>query len=425
MTEFRRQGFRRGEERRKRGISCITERRGHDRRHRHISWIPLFRDAEATSVTVALSTCEVLEVPAGTPLLIPGQANRSVFIPLSGGVHAYLDTGENLELAISIVPGDCVGELSAIDGKPVSALVSTSSDARILKIPNHVFWEELMVIPGVARNLCAMLSERMRRTNEMALKAQKKQLELQHLKKELDVARRLQTSMIPLQRPLFPECQHIEACGFMEPAASIGGDFFDTFFVREDLLFLCIGDVSGHGIASALFMARAIGLIRVLAVSIIDPGLLMKELNDRLCDGNDADIFVTLFCGFLNIRTGDLSYSNGGHCAPMVVSRHGGRLLPLPAGPLVGAFPGISFGLMSCILTPSDTLFCYTDGVTEAQSASGEEFSEERVLRLLTQTDSLPISAILESCRDAVATFTGKWLLDDDCTMFSVRVRAI
>lgn len=85
MTEFRRQGFRRGEERRKRGISCITERRGHDRRHRDISWIPLFRDADATSVTVALSTCEVLEVPAGTPLLIPGQANRSVFIPLSGG----------------------------------------------------------------------------------------------------------------------------------------------------------------------------------------------------------------------------------------------------------------------------------------------------------------------------------------------------
>lgn len=419
-----RQGFRRGEERRKRSLSVTTERRRHDRRHRGMSWIPLFSDADVTSVTVALSACEVLEVPAATPLLMPGQANQNVFIPLSGVVHAYLDTDENPEFVISIAPGDCVGELSAIDGKPVSALVSTSSDARILKIPNRVFWEKLMALPGVARNLCAMLSERMRRTNEMALKAQKKQLELQHLKKELDVARRLQTSMIPLQRPLFPEYQDVEACGFMEPAASIGGDFFDTFFVREDLLFLCIGDVSGHGIASALFMARTIGLIRVLAVSITDPSQLMKELNDRLCDGNDADIFVTLFCGFLNIRTGDLSYSNGGHCAPMVVSRQGSRLLPIPPGPLVGAFSDVSYGLRSCVLTPSDTLFCYTDGVTEAQSASGEEFSEERVLRLLMQTDSLPIPAILETCRDAVATFTGKRLLDDDCTMFSVRVRA-
>jgi sigma-B regulation protein RsbU (phosphoserine phosphatase) len=277
-------------------------------------------------------------------------------------------------------------------------------------------------LPGVASNLMLTLTGRMRRSNEAALQAQREALELQHLRKELDIARQLQVSMLPLQRPLFPERGDLHACGLMEPASHVGGDLFDAFFIDDHLLFICIGDVSGHGIAAALFMARAIGLLRVLAMSITAPEQLLATLNDRLCAGNDTNLFVTLFCGFLDVDTGVLRYSNGGHCPPMLLAGGVASLLPIPKGVLVGAFPGLRFGAMETVLAPGDTLLCYTDGVTEAANAAGEEFSEERCLQLLSAwhaDEALP--AALDRLRLAVSSHTGQAALDDDCTMLAIR----
>ncbi len=159
--------------------------------------------------------------PAGQSLLVPGQSNENVYIALTGELAAHLDCelAGNLEserapqASIPIPAGECIGELSAIDGKPVSILVTTVTDARILKIPQDIFWDELLVMPRVAANLRIMLSTRVRRTNETTRKAQQEQLELIHLKKELNVAKQLQESMLPLQQPLFDERRDIEICG--------------------------------------------------------------------------------------------------------------------------------------------------------------------------------------------------------------------
>jgi sigma-B regulation protein RsbU (phosphoserine phosphatase) len=399
----------------------MPDRRITDRRLLDLNWIPLFRDADCQAVGDALATCEVLELAAGTQLLVPGETNHNIYIPISGNVVARLDSGSDTDAAIAILPGECIGELSAIDGKPVSALVMTLTDARVLKLSSDVFWNRLMTLPSVARNLRITLAERMRRTNELALKAQREQLELIHLRKELDVARQLQASMLPLQRPLFADRRDIEACGFMEPASSVGGDLFDAFFVSDRHLFFCIGDVSGHGIASALFMARTIGLLRILAMSTVQPDKLLKQLNDRLCVGNDTNLFVTLFCGFLEVETGKLTYSNGGHCAPVLRTATGTRPLPIPRGPLIGAFVGMDFKTMRLAMNPGDTLFCYTDGVTEAQSAAGEEFSEERCLPVLDAAGQIPLPDLLDSVRLEVARFSGSEILEDDCTMLALR----
>ncbi len=109
--------------------------------------------------------------------------------------------------------------------------------------------------------------------------------------------------MLPLQRPLFPGRTDIDVCGFMEPASKVGGDLFDAFFVDNRTLFVCVGDVSGHGIAAALFMVRVIGLLRILAMESTQPEKILETLNDRLCIGNDTNLFVTLFCGFLNTHS--------------------------------------------------------------------------------------------------------------------------
>lgn len=401
-----------------------TERRDVD-----LTWIPLFSHAVAADVNHALRNCDVLEVPAGQTVLIPGQTNESVYIALSGELAAHLDYELAGSLAherapqacIPIPAGECIGELSAIDGKPVSILVTTVTHARILRIPQDIFWGELLVMPRVAANLRIMLSTRVRRTNELTRKAQQEQLELIHLKKELTVAKQLQASMLPLQQPLFDERRDIEVCGFMEAASNVGGDLFDAFFVRENRLFFCIGDVSGHGIVSALFMARTIGLIRVLAMGTTIPHKLLTQLNERLCMGNETNIFVTLFCGLLEVDTGRLLYSNGGHCPPMLNSNGQTSILPLPKGPLVGAFDGARYDSLELSLGIGDTLFCYTDGVTESRNNRNDEFSEGRCLEFFNRIASQPIRQLLESVRGEVAVFSETPVLEDDCTMLALR----
>lgn len=389
-----------------------------------VAAIPLFRKTDERLILEALTGCEVLELPAGTPLLKAGEANHNVYIPLSGSVVVHLDAHLNPDASIPIAPGECVGELSAIDGKPASGLVVTLTAARVLKIPLDVFWNRLMTLPGVAASFMILLSERLRRSTERALKAQSEQLELIHLRKELHVASQLQTSMLPLQRPLFPERKDIEVCGFMEPASTVGGDLFDAFFVRDHHLFFCIGDVSGHGIASALFMARIIGLLRILAMTTFRPDKLLKKLNDRLCINNDTNLFCTMFCGFLDVDTGKLVYSNGGHCPPILFAGGRVRELAIPKGPLIGALPSAGYSSMEQRLDPEDILYCYTDGVTEAQNTSGEEFSEDRCKHLIGQAGSQSLQVVLDDVRRRVADFTGTDVLDDDFTMLALKRRA-
>jgi len=207
----------------------------------------------------------------------------------------------------------------------------------------------------------------------------------------------------------------------MEPASTIGGDLFDAFFVDDEHLFFCIGDVSGHGVGSALFMARAVGLLRNLAMNTLKPDEVLHALNTRLCGGNDTNIFLTLLCGFLNLKTGALSYSNGGHCAPLLIATDSAHALPLPKGALVGAFEGARYAALETQLAVGETLLCYTDGVSEAQNGNAEEFSPQRCLDLLAQTRKAPLEDQLDTLRDAVAAFTGTRTLADDCTMLALR----
>ncbi|MBK9441902.1 MAG: SpoIIE family protein phosphatase [Comamonadaceae bacterium] len=392
-----------------------------DQFERDVAAIALFRNTETALILEALKGCLVLQLAADTPLLRPGEINHSVFIPLPGTIVVYLDTHSTAQTTIPIAVGECVGELSAIDGKPVSGLVVALTEARVLKVPQDIFWNRLMTLPGVASSFMVLLSERLRRSTAQALKSQSEQMELMQLRKDLNVARQLQASMLPLQRPLFPGRDDIEVCGIMEPASSVGGDLFDAFFVRDRLLFFCIGDVSGHGIASALFMARAIGLLRILAMTTFQPDKLLTKLNQRLCLNNDTNLFLTIFCAFLDVDTGRMTYSNGGHCPPILCAAGELRDLAIPKGPLVGALPGARYTAKMQILNWEDVLYCYTDGVTEAQNTTGEEFSEDRCKIWIGQAQSQPLQHVLDGMRRHVATFTGTEVLEDDFTMLALR----
>ncbi len=416
--------FGRGPDRRTSLTSRGADPRRSQRRAQNTEWIPLFRGADPKAVSQALEDSEVLLLAAGTPLLSLGQTNENVFILLSGELVVHLDVNQSSNAGIPIPAGQCIGELSAIDGKPVSATVLSRTDARVLKLSRDVFWDRVMTLPGVASNMMITITERMRRTNEQTLQAQREQLELIHLRKELDFARQLQASMLPLQRPIFPERSDIEVCGFMEPASNVGGDLFDAFFIEDRYLFFCIGDVSGHGIGASLFMARTIGLLRVLAMNTLKPDTLLEHLNDRLCIGNETNLFVTLFCGFLDLASGMLRYSNAGHCAPILLTGGKSRMLAIPRGPLIGIFPKVNFSALEQQIGAGDVLFCYTDGVTEAQDSAGVEFSESRCLEILENTNPGSLAELLDRLRQEVARFTASDILDDDCTMLALQLPA-
>jgi sigma-B regulation protein RsbU (phosphoserine phosphatase) len=266
-----------------------------------------------------------------------------------------------------------------------------------------------------------MLSERMRRGNAAMLEAQRRQLALEYLRQELQVARQLQASMIPLRGRLFPERDDIEIAGIMEPASEIGGDFFDTFFVDATHLFLCVGDVSGHGIPAALFMARTIGLMRVAAMASREPDRLLQRLYEALCSGNDANIFVTLFCGFLDVASGPLVYANGGHSAPLVAHSRRAWALPMPRGSLLGVIPGLRYRSSEAVLEEGAALVCYTDGVTEAKSGAGDEFSEARLISFSAANSGRTIEDLLVAARGELNAFIGGRVLADDCTLLRVR----
>jgi sigma-B regulation protein RsbU (phosphoserine phosphatase) len=415
--------FRRGPDRRGTSVPVAQERRHGDRRSEAIRWIPLFQDANQGDLFATLGDCEILLVPAGETLLRAGEANHNVFILLAGKLVVHLEAEPGAEAAIDfdIIPGECVGELSAIDGKPISAEVRAIEDARVLRMGRDVFWNRVMRLTGVAQNLMVTLTGRMRRANGKALALQREQLELEYLRKELEVARQLQASMLPLQRPLFPGRSDIEVCGFMESASKVGGDLFDAFFVDDRTLFVCIGDVSGHGIAAALFMVRVIGLLRTLAMETTQPEKLLETLNDRLCIGNDANLFVTLFCGFLDVASGSFVYANGGHCAPIVCRGQDAALLPVPKGILIGASSGRHYASMRRDLAIGETLLCYTDGVTEAENCSGVAFSEAGCIAGLRRNAEAPLPDLLDALHGQVVVHTGSKTLADDCTMLVVR----
>lgn len=368
-----------------------------------------------------LSRCEVRRLSAGTDLLKPGQPNDSLYILLKGELMVYLSADITASQGIPIQPGYCIGEYSAIDRLPVSALVLCEGEAEVLHLSGPFFWKRLVPLPGVARNMMRGLTERARTTNQLALNSLRERLELEHLRKELDLARQLQASMLPLRHPLFPDRHDLDVCARVEPAASVGGDFFDSFLTADERLFLCIGDVSGHGIGAALLMARTIGLMRSLAMTTTAPETVLEQLNAFLCEGNDTCLFATLFCGYLEPASGTLTYSNAGHLPPLLIQEGHCTELPLPRGLLAGVAPRATYRAATVQLNRGDLLFAYTDGLSEAEDGEGRPFGIDPCRDLLTQRGQEPLPTILDAVRDALTAFSGSGALEDDCTLLLLR----
>ena len=238
------------------------------------------------------------------------------------------------------------------------------------------------------------------------------------LQNELDVARNMQQSILPTA---FPKGDDFEIHGNMEPARSVGGDFFDVIHLDHERIGLAIADVSGKGVPAALFMMSSRTLLKGAAIGNPEPADVLKEVNDLLTQDNEAAMFVTVFYAVYDRYTGRFTYANGGHNAPLHISGQGEcSLLPLTQGLALGIVPDLEFHQESVVLKPNDTVVMYTDGVNEAMNRDHEEFGNDRLLELFAGKPPKSASDADEATFAAVAAFVAGAAQSDDITCLTL-----
>src|ERR1041384_6059734 len=213
----------------------------------------------------------------------------------------------------------------------------------------------------------------------------------------------------------------IDMHALLEPAREVGGDLYAVFPPGDGKICLAIGDVSGKGIPAALFMAITATLLRGTARHVQRPAQILSHINEELARDNVSSMFVTLFCAILDTRTGKVSCASGGHTSPVVVGAGGtARMLADRPGTVVGIQPQLSFEQREIQLEPGDTLFLYTDGVTEAFDPARECFGEDRLLQALREP-SADSKELTERVLGAVRAFTRGEAQSDDIALFAIR----
>ncbi|MDI9571378.1 MAG: SpoIIE family protein phosphatase [Pseudomonadota bacterium] len=246
----------------------------------------------------------------------------------------------------------------------------------------------------------------------------------ERIESELKIARTIQMSFLPKRFPPFPEKKEFDIFAALEPAKEVGGDLYDFFLIDDDHVFFSIGDVSGKGVPAALFMAVTKTLIKGIAGHSVLPSQVLEQVNRELCKDNDSSMFVTVCCGLLNFKTGELLFSNAGHNLPVMLPAGGGSAwLESPPGFLLGIMEDARYETLRLALNPGDTLFLYTDGVTEAMNEREEFFSDAALLRTLDACPGGDPEKLVKCVFGAVKAFAGAEPQSDDITVLALRYR--
>lgn len=259
---------------------------------------------------------------------------------------------------------------------------------------------------------------------EFVQKSQKEHKKLEGLEKDLAAANQIQQFILPRVFPPFPEVSdQLDIYASMEAAKDIGGDFYDFFRIDDDHVALVIGDVCGKGIPAALFMAVSRTFIRSVGMQYEHVGECMTKVNQLLASSSVEYMFVTVFYAIYNIRTGLLTYCNGGHNPPYLLHANGTtEELPLIQGNyIVGALKGISYKESTLQMEHGDTLVMFTDGVTEAMNSAKETFGKTRFNNMLRTLADKSSQEIIENVKAGITDFVGDREQSDDITMLVLK----
>lgn len=256
---------------------------------------------------------------------------------------------------------------------------------------------------------------------ELIRKGLKARDELVAVQRDLSTATRIQQSLLPKTFPPFPHRPEVDVYAEMLTAKEVGGDFYDYYFIDEDRLAFAVGDVSGKGIPAAIYMAVSRTLLKAIAHQIVNPGEVLRKLNTLLIPESDASTFVTVFFGVLNIRSGEVQFSNGGHNLPYHLRSTGEvEQLPMTDGMLLGKIPHVDFETKRIHLSKGDRMFVYTDGVSEAMDSEMNQYQEERLESYLKTTGGNTIQDLAKGSIADLKKHTRGAPQSDDITVLTL-----
>ncbi len=254
------------------------------------------------------------------------------------------------------------------------------------------------------------------RTIIEAGRLQKVQQHKDRISSELQIAGNIQQSLLPKTFPPFPDRKDVDIYALLTPAREVGGDIYD-FYIRDEKLFFCIGDVAGKGVPASLIMAIVRTGFRNASASESLPQHLLTTINRSLFGSNPDDLFVTFFAGVLDLPTGRLRYSNAGHEAPILLTAGGQQPLPCDSNLPLGVMPDWKYNLQEAHISPDTILFLFTDGLTEAMNQAEEIFGKQRMRDALSYAGPKEVILSMEA---AVRDYVGTAEQSDDLTMLTI-----
>ncbi len=282
------------------------------------------------------------------------------------------------------------------------------------------FWITILMLLSLALLIFIMYRSAVNIFNLIDINSQKEKME-----GELEIAKTIQTAMLPKVFPPFCDRADLNIYGLVDPAKEIGGDLYD-FYVRHEKLFFCVGDVSGKGVPASLVMATIRSLFRSTTAHAENPKVIAQEINKTIAEQNDQNMFVTLFIGVLDLQTGLLHYCNAGHNAPVLIQSEGPAeqrvcsLHVLPNLP-IGVLSGFDYTAQETQLQYGQTLFLYTDGLTEAENSDHAQYGEQRMFDILTSTIGQRPREVVEAVKQSISDFVGDAEQSDDITLLAIR----
>ncbi|MBN2120327.1 MAG: SpoIIE family protein phosphatase [Candidatus Omnitrophica bacterium] len=333
----------------------------------------------------------------------------------------YIDTGsiKLIEINKTVGKGQVIGEMGIFSpSKQRMASAVCAEDLEVYTLSKN----ELV---GLCQKDTALVLNLMYVSFERFVENLRKETEAkERIKSELRIAQRIQTSMLPRIFPPFPERKEFEIFATMDPAREVGGDFFDFFLIGENKLGFLIGDVSGKGVPAALFMAISKAVLKTQALTGCDPDEALFRTNKILFPDNDNCMFVTLFYAVLDFENGSLCYSNGGHNPPLIsVNNKDFDYLDVHSACVVGVMPEAKFESRCLKLEPGDSIFIYTDGVTEAMNPAHQLFSDERLKNCMSGLKDKDLKDIVAEVRRQIHEFAEDEPQSDDITMLTMRYK--
>ena len=242
----------------------------------------------------------------------------------------------------------------------------------------------------------------------------------ERMESELNIARDLQMSMVP---SVFPEVEGFDMYASMAPAKEVGGDLYG-YLIQGDVLYFCIGDVSGKGVPASLFMAQVMRLFHILASQNMTPAEICTQINAELTEDNEQGMFVTMFIGLLNLKLNLFEYCNAGHNPPALGNADGQfSFLDMESNAPIGLWPGLEFVGESIDFFKNRLLFLYTDGLNEAENHQQEQFGDDRLLDVLSQTHYSSAKQVIEVMTHEVDRHRDGAEPNDDLTMMCIKLR--